>query len=398
MLAEWWTSFGGRCAVSTAASAVALLLWWCWPAHWTPGRQRILLLICAGFARLLFFDLPASDDVHRYVWEGQIVLGGQSPYTAPANAPMRADSHDEHWQRMNHKDKLTAYPPLALMLCALVEAAQGIGQPTPLAHVAGFKVSAIIADLLLVLLLSNALKELRWAAIYALNPVPLISYAGEGHFDAWMVVAMVASIVWIKHPRWAWTCLALGIGIKFMAALLLPVLWFHTPKEQRGRAIRCGLIALLLPALPFVQTWPNLARGLFEFGAGTSSNATVHWLLELLLGSKLVASLLCGLGLIITAYTARVWQRAPAEAARAVFTLLLILAPTVTYWYPGWALPFAALAPHPALWVLSTTDILYYAAWDEAQRTSVWWLPRWAWALLWGPFYAALLWRWTARR
>jgi hypothetical protein len=152
----------------------------------------------------------------------------------------------------------------------------------------------------------------------------------------------------------------------------------------------CGLMVLLLPALPFVETLPNLARGLFEFGAGTSSNATVHWLLELLLGSKLAASLLCGTGLIIC--TTMVWLRAPVEAARSLFTMLLIFAPTVTYWYPGWALPFAALAPHPALWVLSITDILYYAAWDEAQRTGVWWLPRWAWTLLWGPFYATLLW------
>jgi hypothetical protein len=39
MLAERWASFGGRCAVSAAASVVALLLWWSWPAHWTRGGQ-----------------------------------------------------------------------------------------------------------------------------------------------------------------------------------------------------------------------------------------------------------------------------------------------------------------------------------------------------------------------
>jgi hypothetical protein len=254
----------------------------------------------------------------------------------------------------------------------------------------GFKLAAALADLLLVALLMMAVKELRWVALYAVNPVPLISYAGEGHFDVWMVLAMVAGIVWVKRPRLAWCCLALGIGIKLIAVLLLPVLWLRTAREQRGCCVLIAVTALLLPALPFLSDWTGLFMGIYRFGADTSSNATLHWLLELLTGSKGTAAAL-SLGLAgLWAWHRRVLTLPPEAASREALTLLLIAAPTVTYWYVGWALPFAVLAPHPALWVLSATDVFYYAAWAEAEATGVWWLPRWAWALLWVPFYACL--------
>jgi hypothetical protein len=349
--------------------------------------QCTLLLILAAGLRLVFLPLPASDDVHRYVWEGQQVLHGYSPYASTADHPPNAAWRDEQWQRMNHKDRLTAYPPLALLMCAGVELLQGKGVPTALEHVLGFKLSAALADLLLVALLMSAVKELRWVALYAVNPLPLISYAGEGHFDVWMVLAMVASIVWLQRPRLAWGCLALGISIKLIAVLLLPVLWLHTAREQRWRCITLAAVTLLLPALPFVQSWPGLIAGIYRFGADTSSNASLHWLLEWMIGHKGIAAAF-SFGLAgLWAWHRRVLHLPAAEASREALTLLIIAAPTVTYWYPGWALPFAVLAPQPALWVLSATDILYYAAWAEAEATGVWWLPRWAWALLWVPFY-----------
>jgi hypothetical protein len=384
MLAEWWSTFEGRCALSAGVSLLGFMLWRWWPCGMHRRRQVILLLAIASVARWLFLDLPASDDVHRYVWEGQLVLHGESPYGQRASD---SEHRDEHWQRMNHKDKLTAYPPLALTLCAVIEAIQGKGLPAPLDHLLGFKIAAALADLLLISLLVSAVKELRWVALYAVNPVPLISFAGEGHFDIWMVLPMVASIVWIKRPRLAWSCLALAIGIKFIAVLLLPVLWHHTLRAERARAALWAMALLLLPALPFVATWPALIEGVYRFGAETSGNATLHWLLELALGNKSqAAGLSFGLmGVWIWYQRRRITQH--AAASRELLTALLIAAPTVTYWYPGWALPFAVLAPHPALWVLSATNILYYAAWAEAEATGVWWLPRWAWAVLWGPFF-----------
>jgi hypothetical protein len=386
-----WASFEGRCILSGLVSACGLLLWWRWPTQLGRGSQITWLLALAALTRVAFLPLPASDDVHRYIWEGQLLLAGHSPYTTTADQPPSELWQDENWQRMNHRDKRTAYPPLALGLCALVELIQGKGIPSKLDHAFGFKVATALADLLLVCLLASAVKELRWVALYAVNPLPLISYSAEGHLDIWMVLPMVASVVWRQRPQVAWCCLALAIGIKLIAILLLPVLWHHTPHHLRRRCLLLALLTLVLPALPFYSTWPGLLTGIYSFGAHTSGNATLHWLLELATGSKTLA--VAGSFILMALW---MWHRRsllplPSIAAREYLTALLIAAPTVTYWYPGWALPFAVLAPHPALWVLSATDIFYYAAWAEAEHTGVWWQPRWAWACLWLPFLACWL-------
>jgi hypothetical protein len=326
-------------------SLLGVLLWWRWPVQWGKLHQAALLILLALGLRMAFLALPASDDVHRYVWEGQQVLHGLSPYATTADHPPGDAWRDVHWQRMNHKNKLTAYPPLALLLCAGIEGFQGAGVPAALDHTMGFKLAAALADLLLVALLMMAVKELRWVALYAVNPVPLISYAGEGHFDVWMALAMVAGIVWVKRPRLASCCLALGIGIKLIAVLLLPVLWLRTAREQRGHCILIATGILLLPALPFLPGWEGLITGIYRFGSDTSSNATLHWLLELLTGSKGTAAAL-SLGLAgLWAWHRRVLALPPEAASREALTLLLIAAPTVTYWYVGWALPFAVLPP-----------------------------------------------------
>ena len=389
VVADFWASFGGKIALSSAWFACSVIAWRAWPQRARTLVQALLLALLALLARATAWPLPASDDVHRYVWEGQLILDGASPYATTADDPIYAQRQDENWQAMNHKDARTAYPPLALILCAL------IAKLSP--SVAAFKLAASLADVATIGILTLGLgaNRLRWAALYALNPLPLISYTGEGHFDAFMVLAMSAAIVFLARPHIAWTALAIAIDIKILALLLLPVLWMKTAREKRLGAVLTLAIAIALPLLPFIHTLPNFLKGLTSFATTTSGNATVHWLLELATGSKPAATLLCGAALLGCMLTIHRCDGHAPTIARRHFTALLILAPTVTYWYPGWALPFAALAPSPALWVLSATDIFYYAAAEHQAQHGWWWHPRWAWSLQWLPFIATLIYQRT---
>lgn len=105
------------------------------PSHWrvwlfaligVAGLAMVFLLrpirSCKGLVFVIWipailmrvFLLPAapSDDLNRYLWEGGLVAQRVSPYEHTADAEEWADFRDEHWDAMNHKDKLTAYPPL----------------------------------------------------------------------------------------------------------------------------------------------------------------------------------------------------------------------------------------------------------------------------------------------
>src|SRR6266446_5766278 len=208
-----WANFGGRCALSTALFAAGLLAWWQWPREWPLRRQWMLLLALAVGARAFVWPLPVSDDVNRYLWEGRIVRLGLSPYAAPADAPEFAALHDAQWEKMNHKDKLTVYPPLAELAFAALGDATWI-----------HKLAFTLADFAVLPLLAalGGPQRFRWLALYAINPVPVLSFAGEAHFDSLMVLAAVAAIwAWERGRfRWAWALLGVAVQMKVIAVFL----------------------------------------------------------------------------------------------------------------------------------------------------------------------------------
>jgi len=106
------------------------------------SRAQMLFLLClpALLLRGILLPVPPSDDVNRYIWEGHLVREGVSPYAHTADAPEWADYRNEYWERMNHKDKLTAYPPITELLFAATTTAAN-----PLA---GFKLWVVAGDLL----------------------------------------------------------------------------------------------------------------------------------------------------------------------------------------------------------------------------------------------------------
>ncbi len=386
MRAEYlWASFAGRCVLSSVLFAVGLLAWWCWPRTWPVRRQWMLLIALALAVRAWVWPLPVSDDVHRYMWEGRLVRLGLSPYAAPADAPQFATLRDPTWEAINHKDQLTIYPPLA----ELIFAGLGAVAEAPWIYKLAFTLSELAVLPMLAAL--GGRERLRWLALYACNPVPVLSFAGEAHFDSLMILATVAAIwSWERGRfRWAWALLGIAVQIKVAALFLALPFWAQGDARAR-RAAWTFAVALTLPALPFVTTLPNLLRGLAHFGGGTSGNGFLHYLLELLTHSKAIPSLAMAMLFAVTLFVIGKNVRPMSRAAMHIFAAFVLCAPTVTYWYPAWGLPFAALHSCPPFWVLSALDILYFAAWHQQSLTGNWEHPWWAYWALWTPVMLTL--------
>jgi uncharacterized membrane protein len=387
-----WTTFGGRCALSTALFLAGTLAWCRWPRHWTGKSQARLLVGLALGARAFVWSLPVSDDVNRYRWEGRLVRLGLSPYAAPADAPEFAPLRDAVWAGMNHRDKLTVYPPLA----EGVFAALGAIADAPWM----FKLAFTLADLAVLPFLAalGGQERLRWVALYALNPVPVLSFAGEAHFDSLMIVAAVAAVwAWERERRhWAWALLGVAVQMKIAAAFLAWPFWAQGDARSR-RGIVAFAAVLVLPTLPFAATLPNLFRGLASFGSETSGNGFLHYLLETLTRSKALPSLALALLFLAAVFAIGRHIRPMSRAAMSVFGAFVLCAPTVTFWYPAWGLPFAALHPCPPFWILSALDVLYFAAEHQRSLTGDFEHPWWACWAQWAPVFLALA-QWVARR
>jgi hypothetical protein len=386
-------------------------------------RERVKVLaiwIPAIVLRVLLLPTAPSDDVSRYLWEGRLLTQGVSPYAQTADADSLLVFRDAQWAQMNHKDQPTAYPPLTELAFAAVASLTY--------HPLAFKLFFVAADLLTLLGVLRLLKlrglAVQYSGFYALSPIVLIAYAGEGHFDALMVAALVWA-VWaaaVGRDKLAVLLVSIATGVKWITLPLLP---FFIRKKTRsisselmvkgggqvvspssGRKTKfldfvvrnfpvhisyllLSVLTLIIPAIFFWESLPALFEGLFKFGGTRSFNGPVYDLL--LLGLSL-PRVLCS-AIVITALAGVcVWRWTLRDTAsldahiRWILGALIVLSPTVHFWYLAWMLPFVCLRPSLPWIALSLSSGLYFFVWSN-EYWGLTLLQRWA---LWLPFFAGM--------
>ncbi|MGJ8638874.1 MAG: glycosyltransferase [Opitutaceae bacterium] len=360
------------------------------------GRFVILgVWLPAVLLRLALLPVAPSDDVNRYLWEGKLVLNGVSPYAQTADSGSLVEYRDGYWEAMNHKDKSTAYPPLTELLFAAVAS---VGY-----HPLVFKCAFIIADCLVIagilsILRSRGFSE-AYAGFYAFNPVALLSFAGEAHFDVWMLAALVWGVWAFDKKRYglAVSLASIATGIKWVTLPLIP---FFSRYQKPFDFFKVGVVAMSVLLLPFLYFWDSissLAQGLFAFGGTRSFNGPIYDLL--LLGLDLPRGL-CSL-LVVAAFALVIlWRwflrsRFPVDAhIRWILGALIILSPTVHFWYIAWILPFVCLRPSLPWLVLSVASAVYFYVWIN---------PTWGLTLeqrwvFWAPFFLFMAYElWSTR-
>ncbi|MEN8662610.1 MAG: glycosyltransferase [Lentimonas sp.] len=386
--------------------------------------------------RFMLFPTAPSDDVNRYLWEGHLLANGISPYAQTADAESLMEYRDDFWQAMNHKDKPTAYPPLAELGFAVVVSMAY----NPLT----FKAFFVAADLLtlaavLSLLRRRGLSQ-AYAGFYAFSPVVLIAFAGEAHFDAWMLAALVWA-VWaaeVGRQKLAVVLISIASGVKWVTLPLLAffvIRGFAGLKKMEGQPLACpqigesskdrscedlvpptsskyniceavtdissyifiSLLILIIPGLCFWNSLPALFEGLFQFGGTRSFNGPIYD--SLLSGCELprdvCTAIVGGLfaGVLLWRWSVREAFTLDAHC-RWVIGSLIVLSPTVHFWYLAWMLPFVCLRPSLPWLVLSVTSGTYFYVWiNDAWGLSA--AQRW---MFWAPFFVALVYEvWSTR-
>ena len=343
----------------------------------------LAIWIPAILLRLLLLPTAVSDDVSRYLFEGKLVQAGVSPYAQTADAESIAHHRDRQWSMMNNKDKHTAYPPLAQLIFAII----GAISYRPLAY----KLVFVLADLLTLGAILKLLKQrglsLAFSGFYALNPVVLVAFAGEAHFDSLIVAALTWGLhayeAGRKHLAVMW--ISVATGIKWITLPLIPFFF----KKRSVVGILIAVIVLTLPAIYFFDSIWALLYGLLAFGGTSSFNGMVYDLL--LYGANLPRSV-CN-GLVLSAFVSVIgwrwfWRkRAPLDSnLRWILGTLILVSPTVHFWYLACMMPLICLRPSLPWLTLSITAGSYLFVWENAARTSEWTLELWQHHLFWGPF------------
>jgi GT2 family glycosyltransferase len=359
-------------------------------------KSWILIFIIAVFCRLALLPHEPSDDINRYLWEGRMIHEGVNPYIYSPDDLSSTDmaKNDPFFKKVNHPGSPAAYPPLALYVFSLLVWIS----PTPLA----VKMVMVMFDIgtlgALFMLLQHRDLEPRWAVLYAVNPVILYGFAGQGHFDAMMIFFFMAAFVFYDRKRWAWMYLFMGFAVqsKYVAAVMLPFL----VRTDTLKYLWVFLLATVLPYVPFTTSDPlQPFYGLITFSETYAFNGSVHEVLRAVIGGIYPATSICKV-LLSAALIAGYYYFHPQRSRRfsddpvfgSFFAMgaLLVLAPTVHFWYVSWIIPFLVLRPTKSWILLCLTIGGYFVTNGIYHQTGRWHLPIGVQVSVWLPFWMLL--------
>jgi alpha-1,6-mannosyltransferase len=335
----------------------------------------ILFALC--FRGILWFSPPTlSDDIYRYVWEGKMVASGINPFAAAPSDPTLANLRDQSIYPSIARSNLTAiYPPLSQFIFAL----SSWLSPT----VNAMKLTFIIFDILTIGILLLTLRALNMpltrSAIYAMNPLIIMEFAGSGHSDsAGIFFLLCALYLFLKKRAYSpVVCLAMSVLNKFLPLFLLP---FMLGRKKIAAILLFVAVSALFYA-PFLSAGIKLFQSLGIYIEHWFFNASLYDLFYWVFNDKTAAqSLSAALFLLIITgmfvwYIRKDFDERGQALYQVVFTGLgsfLLLTPVVHPWYVCWIVPLLVVLPNRAWIFLSGAIFLSYLVLRGYVTTGVW--------------------------
>ncbi len=355
----WWAAF------AVAAACVLRL----------PARTAVLLLgVLAVAVRVAALSpkAPLSDDLYRYVWDGTVQLSGTDPYRHPPVAAQLRDlrtpylwPEDEDGDRtlINRPTVRTIYPPVAQAWFTVLRLALPFDVPDLAYEVVGLALDLAVLAVLLALLRASG-RDVRWAALYALAPLPALESVQNAHVDVLAVLLVLAALELVRRRRLhlAPAALAAATLVKVYPAVLLPLL-VRRPRPVRPVAVFLGLAVLsYLPHVLAVGT--DVLGYLPGYLEEERYSEGSRYALVGLLGLTGTAASAAVAGALAVASLWALRTRLPApDAALRLFTVVLLLVTPVQPWY---ALLLVALASLCGSWQVLPLAAAPYAVYFAA--------------------------------
>ena len=343
-------------------------------------------ILLGGIAlRLIVFWCPPtlSEDVFRYAWDGRVQNAGFGPYDFPPQADELQSLRDEDYQKINHKDFRTAYPPAAELLFRALASVSGDHRL--------FKLVVALFDCLLLFLLRRLLAAEGLSPalllVYAWHPLAALEFAANGHMDAIAICLMFLSFLLLKkRPSLAGAALGAAVLTKYLPAVTLP--W--TIGKGGWKMALCFIAIIIVLLLQYYTSDLRIFRGLFIFYRKWWFNDSVFGILRLLFGSAEPARL-TGAAFALAAGALCLWKR--YSGYRSVFLInavIIVFAPVVHPWYVCWLIPFLVFHRNPA-WLFFTCWIATSYLIRTVSPEGIWQHVLWLRLMVYTPLYAWLL-------
>lgn len=317
-------------------------------AEITP-KALLVLCILAVLVRLSFLDLDpiGSDDVYRYVWDGKVQSAGVNPYLYAPNADELKHLRSATLPALvNHPDMKTVYFPLTEWLFALGYRMSGEA-------LWAYRLLVVMAEIVtiagLVLLCLRLRIGPKFALLYALCPLPILTFGLDAHLDAFGLAFLVLALLFHRQGRRSLglACAALSICVKPVGVLLL--LYFFFQEKTLAARLRIVLIPAAIVVLTFVPYLgtPHLLEALGTFTAHWTFNGALFETLNAFFADNQKTRIICGAVFAVALLALYRFRQPGFGTLHDSFLLLLVCSPVVHPWYVTW---LAVLLPMARRW------------------------------------------------
>jgi len=250
-------------------------------------RETIFLLGIALLARFLL--LPAtpnlSDDYYRFLWDGMLINHDIHPFAHLPSALVAQGYLEQFpaiaptlYQQMNSPDYFTIYPPV----CQALFATASFLFPNSIeGGIIILRLPMLMAEVVSIYFLIKLLKiyelPVKYALLYALNPLVILELSGNLHFEVLMICFLLISLYLFQQGRlWLSSIFfALAVCTKLVPLIFLPLFIRRLGMKQAVyyfSLVGIASVLLFLPLLNFellqgLQSSIGLYFQKFEFNA-----------------------------------------------------------------------------------------------------------------------------------
>lgn len=344
----------------------------------------ILLSALLWRATILPCNPSLSEDFYRYIWDGRTQVSALSPYSYAPEASELQFQRDADYEKINHKDVGTPYPPFAehiFHLLARISTNHTV-----------FKSGILFFDVLLIFVLSLLLRKESLSPalllLYAWHPLPIVEFAGNAHVDiiAMSLLLLAYYFVVQSRPFSAGAVLAAATLTKYIPLLAFP--WIL--KKGRWKVLLPFVIVCFLIALPFYLQQPNIFDGLFMFYKKWRFNDSLFGILYDWLGGAEPARIWGGFFTALIVIFCLSAQYSFYRSFIYAYGTMILFSPVVHPWYLCWLIPCFAFYPSKP-WI-------FFSGWIATSYlirflfpTGDWHEPLWLKLLVYIPFYFLLV-------
>ncbi len=354
------------------------------------SKLSFLVVGVAALLRLgaLLAPTSLSDDVHRYAWDGALVVAGENPYR---EIPSDHLDHSEHqvdsYELLNSPEFYSIYPPIAQgIFAAGVIGSQLSGIPADRFVRGLLALIDLLTIVLIVAVLGQLRKPLEAVVLYAWNPLVVWEVAGGGHTEALMLLFLIAAVLATLKKRPVWLGLAIGAAAlsKLTVLAVAPIMGWYLLRVRGLRAamtaaaVSCAMIALGYTIFWFPELIENTRESLALYYGHFIFNAPIFDFSRWILGYREgvtpdVAHLVVPFfqAILLTTLAVAMWRvdRHRNRVAAGIYAVLICALLFTPVFHPWYLLPALAMAVLAGAWsaiALSALVCLSYLAYLPA--------------------------------